>query len=202
MQKQIIVEQKKYPSYRLTPWEEDQVVEYAKESRPQFAWQKDERTAQTKLLNARLGRGGEIAFTSMFPPEKQAMIIDNPYERKEYSSPYDFKIKGGDKTYTVDVKTTIKSEKVPTPEKCNFVWSLKRKFIKEKSNIDLCDIYVQMFYDPDEFIYYFTGAISLDKINSIHGGVHIPGKSYSLIRQGEMDYTDLFKGYMAPIVKI
>jgi hypothetical protein len=196
MKKQQIEESIKYPSYRLLPWEEDEVIKYAKESRAQHTWYHEKgKTEQDLTLRARLGRGGEIAFKGMFLPEKQSMILDAPSDRKDFDSPHDFIIKGKDKDYKVDIKTSGKTEKVTRPEDCNFLWSIEREQIKDKQDIKLCDIYVQMFCDPDEFVYYFIGAISLEKINEVRGGVRLnPG--LGLIRQNEMDYTETFLKYM------
>lgn len=195
MKKQQVQQLTKYPSYSLLPWEDDEVVEYAKNSRAEFEHIVDERTPQDKLLKARLGFGGELAFKNLLSKEKQLFIIDHASEREEYASPYDFKVKGSDKEYTIDVKTTIKSEKVPIPDKCNFLWSKKAERIKYERHIPLCDIYVQMFYDPDEFLYYFIGAISLEKIKSVGFGVKI-SENLRLINRNEMDYTETFLSYI------
>lgn len=194
MKKQQI-EENKYPSYVLLPWEEDEVVNYAKLSHLQFKEKKDERDEKHRILDARLGIGGELAFKNLLTVEKQLLILDHSGTRGSYGAAYDFKVKGSDKEYTIDVKTTLKSDKVPSPEKCNFLWSKRMQDVKSHQHIPLCDIYVQMLYDPDEFIYYFIGAISLDKIKSIGYGVNIMG-DLRLIRQSEMDYTNTFLSYI------
>lgn len=183
----------RYPSYTLLPWEEDEVIKYANRSHDKFKSIPDTRSEKERILDARLGIGGELAFKNLLTEEKQSLIIDHASNRDEYGSAYDFKVKGSDKEYTIDIKTSIKSDKVLRPEDCNFLWGGSKK---AKMNIALCDIYVQMFYDPDEFVYYFIGAISLNKIQSINGGIHFPGKGYSLIRQNEMDYTEAFLSYI------
>lgn len=201
MKKQQIQQPTKYPSYSLLPWEDDEVVDYAKRSREKFEHIVDERGDQERILNARLGIGGEIAFKNLLTKEKQLFIIDHASEREEYASPYDFKVKGSDREYTIDVKTTLKSERVPVPDKCNFLWSKKAERIKFERHIPLCDIYVQMFYDPDEFLYYFIGAISLEKIKSVGFGVRI-SEDLRLINRNEMDYTETFLSYIDKLHKL
>lgn len=185
----------RYPSYKLLPWEEEEVKEYAEKANDFFSWHKDKRRAKEKLRDAEIGAGGELAFKNMLKEEKKKLILEHPAVDLNFGSPYDFKVKGGDREFHIDIKTTLKSDKVQTPDSCNFVWGFTMANIKSKNCIQLCDIYVQMFYDPDESTYYYIGAISLEKITEYRDGKRrwfIPGDNYGVIKQEDMDYSLTF----------
>lgn len=164
-----LLKKAEFPAYKLFPWDEQELKTYAFDSVQNYVnngviRQRDPDYIDLKVNRAYVGVAGEMGFFELLKKHNQEKIREWPAKEKNYGSSYDFLLDWNGKRYTIDVKTTEKSERVPTPEGCNFVWSLPTSNMKREKDVDFCNCYVQMFFDKDEGKVYFIGAVSYQEI--------------------------------------
>lgn len=191
-----------FPYYRPMPWEHDRLKEYAANSVKHFSTSIDGRTKEQKEHDAYVGALGEFAFVEMLKNQSREMINEWPLTDNNFSEEYDIKGKDG---MTIDIKTTVESDKVTIPGECNFVVGFSQFNIKMSHNIKLCDSYVQMFVTKDYSDVYFIGAISQQQIMKYMNNDEpwpVRGRTWGLIRRENMDLTDKFRSYFTEDVNM
>lgn len=190
-------------AYHLLPWELRRAEEYAYKSVKHYIdiGRIKKRDEDLKYQMAKVGAVGEITFYELIDEKLKKLIQQWSMENHDFGCPYDFLISD----MTVDIKTTTVSTSVPTPEKCNFMWSKTGDNAKTNGNIKLCDLYVQMLYDPDQDLVHFVGALTSNLIQLHKDGIKkwkILANSYSVISKKEFDATHLIlKGFKKVIQK-
>jgi hypothetical protein len=166
---QKLLKKSDFPSYKLFPWEQQEIEKYAYDSVQNYVnngviKQRDPDYIDLKVKRAMIGIAGEYGFFEMLKKHNQERVIEWPAKAQVYGSSYDFLLEWGGRKFTVDIKTTEKSERVFSPDQCNFVWSLPTSNMKREKDIAFCNYYIQMFYDREEGKVYFIGAVDYPTI--------------------------------------
>lgn len=190
---------KEYLKYKFLPWEIDQAERYALESNKKFKnyRQLTKRTDDKKFLDAFVGYAGEFAFNEMLNPEFRGLLKEWASSEDKKGSPYDFLFDNGSgKDVTIDVKTTGSyNDRVPTADDCNFWLDYDWLNKKRSENTQLCDVFVQYFYDVDSDEAYFIGAVTLARLLEIEKS-RKPWNGGTKVLKKEMDLTEQFEKYL------
>ncbi len=196
IQAPIILSQ--YPRYRILPWEYDDTIKYAKESVEYFENKRkknDLRDEGDRLDHAHYGGIGEYMFRYSCKPEYEKWIKEWTMEQKKYGCYYDFLLEDNkEKKFTIDVKTSIKSEYIKTPKECNLIWTFKPRAILR------ADYIVQTFYDPDTNEVYFVCAITKELLSQYEDETRkwkYTDNDFGIIAQKDCDMTQGFLEYFS-----
>jgi len=192
-----------YPAYRILPWEKDftkQLGVKAHEKKYKKA-KTDRRDDEEALVDSISGMTCELALQEMFSKKAKNRIIfssiHHGVKTGEFNSNYDLGIlgkdkDGNDKEFTIDIKatSTLTSKIIKSPFNCNFVlsYSLSQR---KKWYGSFCDYYVQMFWDENEDILYFVGALTGKTVEEFVERRRTPERrgSTSLVLQKDFDAT-------------
>lgn len=188
----------KHPHYHLFPWEVEECKRYSKRSVHHFIQRNiiTESIKAKKTFDAYYGAAGEYGFYELLKQNNRELIKEWPFKDDNFGSYYDFLVENEGQEYTIDIKTSIKSDGVSSPAECNFIWGTKSAHLKEDFNIKFCDFYIQMWYDPDAWKVYFVGAISINRIKELEESKDWDRRrGYAIIKQDKMDFTDQFLKY-------
>lgn len=192
-----------HPQYHLLPWETQEAEKLAKEA-TDYNYQLScsygkgwtDEYYQHKLNNAINGQKAEIAFYEMIADvDKESTIWTTKHG--DYNADYDFDIPN--RFGTIDVKCTEISDKVKTPQDCNFVTNnqVVENFIGVSTYKKLMPNYfVQFFIDNDVLTY--VGAFSGFFLSQFVNGDkpwHYASNGILLLNRKTFDATDIFLLY-------
>lgn len=194
-----------YPCYKLLPWEVDWATDYAYRSTDRFKnlAQLKDRTQDKKFLDALTGAAGELAFREMLCEEWRGKIKEWSAELDKLGCPYDFLFdNGAGQDAKIDVKTAgSHSAHVHSPEECNFFYSKETFDLKVSRNIELCDQYIQIYYDIPTATGYFIGAVTLPHLRELEKTKSIWNGGFKVLKS-EMNWTAKWLPYLKREVKL
>jgi hypothetical protein len=200
-----------HPVYKILPWETQDTKELAiKAFENGYKKAKgDKRTPEENLESTFSGLVQEFSYQEMMPEKYKKRIVFSSFkegkENNVWNSPHDIiLLDDNDKKITIDIKGTSTSTSIlRTPDKVNFVLGYSICMHKIWYGY-FPDYYIQMFWDVENGLVYFVGALSGKLVEDYVDGRRTPEYRgpHKLIMQKDFDATDLFKATIDPKYKL
>jgi hypothetical protein len=191
-----------YPGYHLIQWEREELEQLGKAAYDKKYTQipNDTRTEAQKLDSSVSGLTCEFSLFEMMAAKQHDRIIFSSLKYGEiigeFNSQEDLILRANNGTeITIDIKatSTLTSKIVKTPQDCNFVLSYALGQ-RKKWYGNFCDYYVQMFWDVENDMVYYVGALTGKLVEEYTERKRTPERrgSTSLILQKDFDATAIF----------